>query len=248
MLGTSNRPLRPLTILALLLSLASLSAAPVPVDPKAETRVLEGYWADLEKEEPVASRALLGFAARPKEAVAFLKDRLKPLKLSAEGARKLLFDLGSDKEIVWKAAFEELEYFDPRLAIPLTELMNEVMETPARQRMVTVLSGRNYEYLEKHLNTRTVELKKHGNAEVYYNFSSDGGSWWAENKVERLNTGPFPVPKKKWTRAMRAVSLLEFIDTPEATALIETLAEGHPDAVPTREAKDALERIAKKAK
>ena len=50
--------------------------------------------------------------------------------------------LGDEKDEVWKMAFEELEYFDPRLTIELEVLMASVTLTPARQRLVEVLSGR----------------------------------------------------------------------------------------------------------
>ena len=58
--------------------------------------------------------------------------------------------------------------------------------------------------------------------------------------AERLNTSPDRM------RASRAILTLELIDTPEARTLLETLAEGTPEAWLTREAKAALERLAKK--
>ena len=49
--------------------------------------------------------------------------------------------LNSDKDDVWKKAYETLDYFDPRLAIDLPTLMNDVTDYPARTRMVAVLQG-----------------------------------------------------------------------------------------------------------
>src|SRR5579883_3328930 len=54
-------------------------AAAAPVPAGTGSAELETLWADLAKDEPTASRALLKLSARPKEAVAFLKGKLKPL-------------------------------------------------------------------------------------------------------------------------------------------------------------------------
>ena len=47
-----------------------------------------------------------------------------------------------------------------------------------------------------------------------------------------------------WLRAKRAIMVLEHIATPEARELLKTLADGEADALPTKEAKAALERLA----
>jgi hypothetical protein len=67
---------------------------------------------------------------------------MKPLTISSAQVKSLLLKLGNDNEEVWKPAFEELEYFDPRLAIDLQTLMERYMDSPTRQRMVEVMSGR----------------------------------------------------------------------------------------------------------
>ena len=50
-------------------------------------------------------------------------------------------------------------------------------------------------------------------------------------------------PKKKWTRAVRAIVLLEHIGTPDAVAVLKELATGHADAQPTKAAKEAVARL-----
>lgn len=223
-------------------------AAPLPPAPPAPTRTdLEALWADLAGDEVTASRALLKLAAWPKEAVALCADRVKPLAIDEKRVRALLADLGSDKEETWKAAVEELEYFDPRLAIDLPTLMDEVPDRVPRARLVAVLSGdRPAERLLRE--GAPITLERHGGKteEVYYNFSQKGGSWWAEHRVDRINVGPFGNRRKYWTRAVRAAVLLEHIGTAPAAAVLKELAAGHPDAQPTKAAKEAVARLGKR--
>jgi predicted Zn-dependent protease len=203
---------------------------------------LETWWNDLEKTEAVAARALLRMADRPKETVAFLKQHLKPLKITAERVQTLLVNLGSAKEVTWKAAYEELEYFDPRLAIDLQSLMDDVTTSPARQRMVEILSQRPMNSLAE----KDVSIRRLGSGSDGYNFFDGRGSWWAEHRVERINIGSNP--KRKWTQAVRAIILLEHIGTPEATAILRDMATGHEEAQPTKVAAEALERLIAKGK
>jgi hypothetical protein len=219
-------------------------AAPVPAE--AAGKELEALWVDLAGDELTASRALLKLAARPKEAVAFVAGKLRPLKIDQKRVRALLADLGSEKEATWKAAVEELEYFDPRLAIDLPTLMDDVTDRVARARLVALLSGdRSADDLLKE-NT-PIEFGRHGGMngqEEFFNFRQKG-SWWAEHRVERLNASTWGNRRKYWTRAVRAVVLLEHIGGPAAVAVLRDLATGHPDAQPTKAAKEAVARIEK---
>ncbi|MCE9527993.1 MAG: hypothetical protein K8R36_18280 [Planctomycetales bacterium] len=208
-------------------------------DPEELRQRLEKLWADLERPEPAASAALLKFAAQPAASIPFLKAKVVPLKIEPAKVRALLISLRSEKDEVWKDAAEQLAYFDPRLAIDLETLMKEVVDSPARQRMVEILSDRQAGSLAgKDLTLRPAGADG-------FNFAIPG-AWWAEHKVERLNTSPFGTPKPKWTRAVRALALLDHMDTPEATAIIKDMATGHPDAQPTRVAKEMLGKGAPK--
>lgn len=209
--------------------------------PAARVRPLEETWADLEKADPEATTALLELADHPTESVAFLKEKMKPLKVEPDRVKALLAELGSRKPEIWQPAFEELEYFDPRLAIGLEALMADVREAPGRQRMVEVLSGRKAGSLEE----RPVELMRFGDG--MFNFKS-GGTWWAEPQIARLNAGPGGNQKKKWTRAVRVIAFLEHLGTPDATAILKKMAFGHEEAQPTREARKALKRLSDKAR
>ena len=217
------------------------SGDPPPAKPAEPSR--DVLWADLEKEEEIATRALLKFADSPNETVAYFAEVMKPLKVDADWVQVRLMRLGNkaDDE-VWRGAFEELEYFDPRLAIDLETLMKDVTDPPARQRLVEVLSGRDVDSLKG----KPITLR--GVGQDGFNFFDGQGSWWAEHKVDRLNTYAWGNTKKKWTRAVRAIALLEHIGSPEATAVLKAMASGHVDARPTKSAKEALARLAAKAR
>jgi hypothetical protein len=220
---------------------AVVPKAPSKADSRQATKSdLESLWTDLEQAEAVAARALLKMAARPEESVAFLKGKLKPLMITTERVQTLLVNLGSENEETWKAAYEELEYFDPRLAIDLPTLMNDVTTAPARQRMVEIMSQRPVGSLDG----KEVTLRPLGSSDGY-NFFDGRGSWWAEHRVERLNAG-FGNMKKKWTQAVRALVLLEHIGSPAAKAILRDMASGHADAQPTKQASEALKRLDEK--
>lgn len=209
-----------------------------PTDDKPPMEVL---WAELEKEELEATRALLKMSARPGEAVAFLKTAMKPLKIEPQAAMDLIVKLQSNDETVWRPAFEELEYFDPRLALGLKDLMTDINISPARQRLVEVFGGSKAGSLKD----KEIELK--WIAEQFI-FTSDGGSWGAEPAVAKVGTSDWSGRKKKWTRALRAILLLEHIGTPEALAILERMASGHADAFPTKAARESARMLAKKAR
>jgi hypothetical protein len=212
--------------------------------PNDGPAVFEAWWQDLEKWETEATRALLNLADRREETVAFLKARVTPLKITPGEVRAQLLKLGSPNEKVWKPAFEELEYFDPRLAIDLETLMDRYKESPGRQRMVEVMSGRE----PGSLGAKAVNLRGLRGGDGF-NFVSENRSWWAEHRTDRINDERgWGNPKKKWTRAVRAIVLLEHIATPGAIAILQDMATGHPNAQPTRVAKDALRRLGEAGK
>jgi hypothetical protein len=110
-----------------------------------------------------------------------VRNKLKPLTISSAQIKALLLKLGNTNEAVWTPAFEELDYFDPRLAIDLETLMGRYTEYPVRRRLVEVLSGREAESLK---DREDLKLRKVGGG---LNFSGSVagrvGSWWAENRV-----------------------------------------------------------------
>jgi hypothetical protein len=227
-------------LLSALLGLGSslAVAAPArPLDKAAKKKELEALWADLYKDEPAATAAAIKLFKQSEHAVAFLGEKLRPLKLDAVRCRQLLKDLGSNDEKTWKAAWNELDYLDPRLAIDLPTLMNDVATNPARTRMVELCCDRKADSLAG----EDVRLRRVG--DDGYNFSSKG-SWWAEHRIDRIGKS-FWTLKRSWTRAARGIAILEQIGGAEAKKALERMAAGHPDAFPTKAAKESVGRLRK---
>ena len=216
-------------------------SAPVPVDKVAKAKELESLWAELSKEEPAASTALLKLYKQPEFAVPFLKAKLRPLKLEEKRCKELLKDLGSDDEKTWKVARDELDYLDPRLAFDLQTLMNDVTDKPARTHMVELFLDSKADSLAG----KDIKIRPTGAGADSFNFSDGQTSWWAEHLVDRIGLGTWN-PKRAWTRAARGVAILEQLGTPDATKVLVQLAEGHADAFPTKAAQESLERLKKK--
>ena len=206
-------------------------------DQLPDLSTLAGQWKALEKSDPDASRALLAMSGNAAEVIPFLHERLQPLKLAEGQAIVLLEDLNSNNGDVWEPAYETLDYLDPRLAIDLEGLMSHMTESPGRERLVALLSGRP----ANSLLGEEITLSSVG--DDGYNFRSERGSWWAEHRIDRLITTGYGNRKAKWTRAIRAITLLEHFGTPEATAILERMTTGHPDAQPTKVAEEALKRL-----
>jgi hypothetical protein len=201
---------------------------------QSDAEQMQSWWNDLEKSDPEASRALLKMSKKPDETVAFLKENLPALKIEPDEARQLLKDLESDDETVWKPSYEKLRYLDPRLAIELPVLMVEITNPVARPRMVEILSDRD----QGSLSGKELQYQTFAGGQ---NFSDGRSSWWAEKDLAKLCDRYNE--KAAWTRASRAIVLLEHIGTPAAVDVLKNLATGNPDAKPTKVAIEALENL-----
>ncbi len=225
----------------LVLFTSMLAPSPSPADgatkqAKASRQELEALWSDLYGDDPAAATAIIKLYENADASVPFLKEKLQPLELDADECRRLLKVLGNYDEKVWKAAWDKFDYLDPRLAIDLETLMDEVTEVPARTRMVELCSQRKADSLAG----KNVIIRPVGNDG--FNFFDGRRSWWAEHRVDRIGTYAGE-RKNSWRQAIRAVAILEQINTAEAVEVLKQLAEGHPDAQPTKAAKESLDRL-----
>jgi hypothetical protein len=230
-----------LVVVALLTWTPLLPAAPIP-KPTAEQvrKELDALWADLlSADELTAGRALLKLATLPDDTVAYLKEKLRPLNLSKDRALYLIAELTSDNDAAVEAAFEELAYFDPRLALGKDDLDDALQDRPASRRLGAVLCDLPLDALSVG--------KWHWNSpdEKVYRFT-DGKT--IENRDIAIAVAGIGTQGRKatWARAVRVVALLEQIGSPGAVTILEALATGHPDAAPTKAAKVALARLKKK--
>lgn len=225
-----------LGLLSVMLAPSSL-ADDAAKQAKVRQQELEALWSDLYGDDPAATTAAIRLYKNADASVPFLKEKLQPLELEADECRRLLKDLGSNDVKVWRSAWDKLDYFDPRLAIDLKTMMDEVTDVPARTRMVELCSQRKADSLAG----KNVIIRPAGDNEFNF-FAANYGSWWAEHRVERI--GAYAGERKNaWRRAIRAVAILEQIHTAEAVKVLEQLAEGHPDAQPTKVAKESLDRL-----
>ncbi len=230
----------------ILASATEVSSAPVPKpNPEQVRKKLDAAWADLlSADEQTAGRALLRFASHRDDAVEYLTGKLRPLKLTGKQAAQLLADLGGEDEKAAKAAFEELSYFDPRLALGDQELRDALFDPVARRDRPGA----------RKLGAVLLDLPMDS-------LSDEKWHWYSpDNKVYRFNCGEAVYNrdvaitveligtsgrKASWVRATRAVVVLEFVGTPKARAILEEMTTGHPDAAPTKAAKLAVDRLRK---
>jgi RNA polymerase sigma factor (sigma-70 family) len=239
-----------------------MAAKVSPENLEVKTRKLEELWAMLlVNDEAVSARAMLELSSRPRaEVVSFLAAKLKPLTISEERARKLLADLGDEKEQVVKAAFEELSVFDPRLVLKVGDILKELPEGVHRQRVVALLTNQP-------LNSFAWCSLQYLSSADLTNQVGQGRTLPGVIQIDEMPNKPRGLDKifkssigvaetvaelsrwqshKDWVRATRAVMLLEHFGTPEALKVLQQVASGHIDASPTKAAKGALERLNKK--
>lgn len=209
-------------------------AAPVPADSKVDRQKLEALWGDLESTDLVVrTKAMFALIDHPK-AVAFLSEKLPPVKESAEQLRSLLTDLNSDDEQVWKAAFEKLRYHDPRTELTAAEQVGLMNTDNGRRLLASVWWGW---LLELRPDTVRTSLTPQVGSRWYmfHEYQNRGASG--------VGVNPAPVGEiasPTWQRAAVAAAILRRIGTDTSRAVLEKLATGHQDALPTRTAVELL--------
>ena len=230
--------------LAVLLLTAGLSPAAEPssLDKKA---LPDSAWTDLADSDNVrVTRAIVALAAAgPKEAVAFLGERLKPVKVDETRVQQLLADLDSPQFAKRQQAVLELEYLGKFVKPQLDKALTAGPSAELRQRIETLLNKLPKDEKKQPANPQ-------GNG---VSVSASNGAVSISGKISKLIVNgeevalvPPPAtvgPSLLWVRAVRAAAVLEELGTPEAKKLLEKLADGEAEALPTKEAKAALERL-----
>jgi RNA polymerase sigma factor (sigma-70 family) len=207
-------------------------------------------WADLSGTDDVkVARAILTLGATPKETVQFLKDNLYPVKADAKRVEKLIADLDSDKYPVREAAAQQLEYLGKCIKTELEKAAADGKSEEVKRRAKQLLERLPSDGKKKDPAGPGVGKNGAQNVQVQNNNGQIriivNGAVIDPNApapaAKMLPTGPSPM----WIRATRAIAILEHVGTPEATQLLEAIAGGEADALPTQQAKAALARMKK---
>jgi hypothetical protein len=206
-----------------------------PPAPLTATR-FDGMWnglADHYGYEPVLNARTL---MTDPTTIGFLKAKLQPIKSDKAQIKKWIKALDSEREDEWKPAYESLRYYHPILALTPTEIIKLADTATIRTR----LHGAWYGSPVNELGMENIEEISLGQSTVTWTSLDRLGnripSW---DFVPTLSTFRLAT----WERARIAIILLERIGTPDAKAVLKQLADGHPDILPTKEAKVAIARM-----
>jgi uncharacterized protein with WD repeat len=164
---------------------------------------VEALWADLAGDHaPRAFRAIFALSAAPRQAVPFLKKRLRPARVPAVDAgrlARLIADLDEPRYATRQRATRTLEQLGKPAEPALVRALATTSSPEVRCRVERLLE-----------------------------------------KLDRLE----PTPEQ--LLAQRATEVLERIGTPEARAILASLAAGAEGAWLTQEAKASLQRLLSK--
>lgn len=229
-------------------------AAPVPALTADKRKELDDAWNGLSADPQTQTRAIVRLAAHPKATTAYLKERFRPVTVSEEVAKKTLADLASDDEKTWQTAYRTIQFHDPRLELSVPDVWVAVKSDVGRHRL----------YLG--LLTNLPADHPHVVRETWYTYSdpvedANYPDWYrvkcgptadAPRNIARVQDDksvpgkPANFYRPEWERADRLITLLEGFGTPDAVVVLEQVATGHPDAAPTKSAKEVLGRLKKK--
>jgi hypothetical protein len=207
---------------------------------------LDSRWADLASpDDAKATRALLGLAATPKETTAYLKDHLRPVKADSKRVAALVKQFDSSNFAQRSRAMSELEYLGKYIKADLEAVLKKDPEVETRRRIQELIDKMPKEKKDAPpppppLRGRSVSVQ---NINGQIRIIIDGQVF--DPSAAATPPPPPPGPPAGWVRAVRAVTLLEHLATPEARAQLQEIAAGEPDALPTVAARAALERLKK---
>jgi hypothetical protein len=241
------------TATALLVVIGASQSKAQQDDPKA-AQGMEALWNDLAgtEDESRASRALLAFAAKPKETTALFKELLKPVKVDPDRIKKLVAQLDDARFARREAAVKELEYLGKFARPVLEECLKGEVSLEVKKRIGKLLEQLPPEVKEPAPMPMPMPMRGGFGRGISVTtvggktmITVDGQTYDLDNLTKPAPVIIAPRMNTQWLRAVRAVVILEGFGTPEARAILETMASGEKDAPPTQEAKAALERLAK---
>lgn len=203
----------------------------------------ESRWADLASpDEAKATRAMLGLAAAPKETISLLKERLQPVKADSKRVEQLVAQLKSSNFTTRNQAMAELEYLGKYIKSDLEKAQKSNSDAEVGSRLKQLLDKMPKE--QKAPAPMPLQGRPGGSVSVsnvngQIRILIDGVPIDLTPQVASLPPGP-PL---QWVRAVRAVTILEHLGTPESLQIIQAIAGGEADAMPTAAAQEALKRM-----
>ena len=231
--------------------IATAVTAPIYGQPAAKP-TLDSRWADLvSSDDGTATRALLALASTPKETIAFLQEQLKPVKADAKRVELLVKQLESTNFATRTKANAELEYLGKYIKADLEAALKNTTDIETKMRIRQLIDKMPKD--KKAEAAKPMPMPKFGggrnisvsNINGQIRITIDGQVIDLNNLTPPPPPPPPPGPPASWVRAVRAVTLLEHLATPEARALLQTMASGESDALPTAAARGvgAVEEI-----
>lgn len=206
--------------------------------PAPATEFTDKHWDDLLSVKP--DRIVVAVAAlrESKNTPVVLKAKLPAIKATKEQLTKWVQAFDSDDNAVWGPAYTELCYFRPSLALTLSEQCD----------LVTTHVGRAllFQFWWQDHGRTTGRLQF--DTKVAFTPTAAGlTAAWLRKQPPPPIEAPVPELSKQtcvqWQRARLAIVALERNGTADAKGVLKQLADGHPDILPTKEARAALNRL-----
>ena len=125
---------------------APTAAAPVPVEkPSAlQNAEFEKLWNAIDRYQPDVVKFWCRLQSNPKAGYAFLDRKIEPIQLSEATAKRLIDDLGSDDDAIWKAAAARLKVRDIRLAMNFLDAWDYAETDLKRKRLLPLVLDNGY--------------------------------------------------------------------------------------------------------
>ncbi len=235
---------------------------PLPDEPWRELDVVwQQQWYSVTT--PDAADAFLD---RPADAVRFLKRQLRPVKLTADGAKKLLAKLFGDDRTEVLAAVRELQVVDLQLEMAFDDLWAAADTPTKRCRLADAMMAwadrpynaipddfdidhvnhlRDYEYA---LDPAVRDLPRGGTLMVVWRADAPQNKRIGlrpSGQEFTFSTAKGQTHADRWYHEESAIYILDAIGSDDAVAVIKDMATGHPDAGPTKAAVAVLKRRGK---
>lgn len=226
-------------------------AAPVPLSkPIADSREeLEQAWDMVGWYRPYAVKFWCRIQANPREGYAFFDRVIEPIELSEVKAKRLLDDLGSDDDKVWRAATARLRKRDIRLAMNFLDAWDYAKTDLQRRRLSSVVYL-DLEFPDYYDVTLTKVVPFPGVRDTHFLKMTLNPNTPKELQQQlglHPGTGTGLDPKRMQTpeswRSAPESTLIRYLERsrrPASDALIDRLATGHSDDDTTKSARASV--------